>query len=336
MLTLLSVNTIFIILTLTDTFLSVNELPNNLDNSKNVTYIYIKNKQKTMGIFSDMFNVWATSRQNKKQNQWNKQQADIKYQRDQEMWNKANEYNSPGQQMLRYKQAGLNENLIYGQGSPGLTSNALPQYNAPEGEFKLPQVNTSAMPLLSQYQDIKNTIQQRDNLKAQEEYTRTQNNIGLISLADATAKYNANSPYYPELAKYGRNYAYNNANQKAYDSQVASNKATLSNYLMDNGWLANQKLQMNNDLAMKSSKLLSYNLDNAILEQKKSLGEWQTYWMNKSKGLTSNPLKSGLDILDSVGGLKNPFRKPEPKTTGTKSIRTDHLGRNTYVDTFKY
>lgn len=31
------------------------------------------------------------------------------------MWNKANEYNTPYQQMLRFQSAGLNPNLIYGQ-----------------------------------------------------------------------------------------------------------------------------------------------------------------------------------------------------------------------------
>lgn len=38
-----------------------------------------------------------------------------------EMWNKANEYNSPAAQMARMKQAGLNANLMYGSISPGNT-----------------------------------------------------------------------------------------------------------------------------------------------------------------------------------------------------------------------
>ena len=49
-----------------------------------------------------------------------------------EMWNKNNEYNSPQAQMQRFKDAGLNPNLIYSQGSAGLSSSP-PVKNAPEG-----------------------------------------------------------------------------------------------------------------------------------------------------------------------------------------------------------
>lgn len=43
-----------------------------------------------------------------------------KFQED--MWNKANAYNTPMKQMERFKQAGLNPHLIYGQGNAGNTS----------------------------------------------------------------------------------------------------------------------------------------------------------------------------------------------------------------------
>lgn len=59
------------------------------------------------------------------QNSWNKQ-----------MWNETNEYNSPTAQMARYQDAGLNPNLIYGQGTPGnagsLTSSTAGEYTAPK------------------------------------------------------------------------------------------------------------------------------------------------------------------------------------------------------------
>lgn len=49
-----------------------------------------------------------------------------------DMWNKNNEYNSPQAQMQRFKLAGLNPNLIYSQGSSGLSSSP-PVQNAPQG-----------------------------------------------------------------------------------------------------------------------------------------------------------------------------------------------------------
>lgn len=51
-----------------------------------------------------------------------------------EMWKMTNEYNSPQAQMQRFKDAGLNPNLIYGQGNNGNASSA-PQMvvpNAPD------------------------------------------------------------------------------------------------------------------------------------------------------------------------------------------------------------
>lgn len=64
----------------------------------------------------------------------NMKMAQYQYSKDLEMWNKANEYNSPAQQMARYQSAGLNPNLIYGSGtaSAGNTSTTLPKYQAPQ------------------------------------------------------------------------------------------------------------------------------------------------------------------------------------------------------------
>lgn len=47
-----------------------------------------------------------------------------------EMWNLQNEYNSPQAQMQRFAEAGLNPNLIYGQGTSGNSSSA-PQMVTP-------------------------------------------------------------------------------------------------------------------------------------------------------------------------------------------------------------
>lgn len=57
----------------------------------------------------------------KQQNQWNIEQ-----------WNRENEYNSPSAQMARYKSAGLNPDLIYGQ--PNLSA-ASPEMTAGDGSL---------------------------------------------------------------------------------------------------------------------------------------------------------------------------------------------------------
>lgn len=59
----------------------------------------------------------------------NKAEAELAYQRQLQMWEMNNAYNSPEAQMNRYKAAGLNPHLIYGQGSTGNTATNVPQYH---------------------------------------------------------------------------------------------------------------------------------------------------------------------------------------------------------------
>lgn len=79
-----------------------------------------------------MFNLGTTALQN----EYNKEQAALQNQYNIDMWNRQNEYNSPASQMNRLKEAGLNPNLMYGQGSTGNASSApsqvAPQKQAPE------------------------------------------------------------------------------------------------------------------------------------------------------------------------------------------------------------
>ena len=53
----------------------------------------------------------ANERMQQRQNQWNLEQ-----------WNRNNAYNSPAAQMQRFKAAGLNADLMYQQGTPGISS----------------------------------------------------------------------------------------------------------------------------------------------------------------------------------------------------------------------
>lgn len=91
------------------------------------------------------------------------------------MWNLQNEYNTPKAQMERYKEAGLNPNLIYGNGS--VSGNASPVPRSPvttvENPLKgLDLVNT-VMSAISAYNDIRVKDQTISNMKTQEEFTKT-------------------------------------------------------------------------------------------------------------------------------------------------------------------
>lgn len=95
----------------------------------------------------------------------NRSLAEYSYSKDLEMWNKANEYNSPTMQMQRLKEAGLNPNMIYGSGSAaGNTSGTLPRYNAPTMQYNYQPLQLPN--LLSMYQDFQVKQAQIDNIRA--------------------------------------------------------------------------------------------------------------------------------------------------------------------------
>lgn len=92
-------------------------------------------------------------------------------QSDIEMWHKANAYNSPIQQMQRLREAGLNPNLIYGNGATH-TAQQAPSAKVPEVQNELASMGQlNAVPILSMYQDMQVKNAQMDNLKKQMEYT---------------------------------------------------------------------------------------------------------------------------------------------------------------------
>jgi len=118
--------------------------------------------------------------------QANKAMAEYAYSKDLEMWNRSNEYNldrwheqniynSPTQQMERYKEAGLNPNLIYGTGTTSAGNTSLPstsqtaKYQAPRQEYNYKPHQVGMV--LGQFQDMEMKKAQIDNVK---ETTQTQ------------------------------------------------------------------------------------------------------------------------------------------------------------------
>lgn len=94
----------------------------------------------------------------------NRNMAEYAYSKDVEMWNRQNEYNSPEAQIERFKDAGLNPNLMYGQGSSG-NATSLPHYNAPTAEYNYKPAVDIPM-ALSMFQDMALKQAQTDNVRA--------------------------------------------------------------------------------------------------------------------------------------------------------------------------
>lgn len=66
----------------------------------------------------------------KKQFEYQRQLNQEAFQHDVDMWNRQNEYNTPTAQMQRLQAAGLNPNLVYGNGGATNTATGAPTYNA--------------------------------------------------------------------------------------------------------------------------------------------------------------------------------------------------------------
>ncbi len=81
-------------------------------------------------------------------------------------FNRLNEYNSPKAQMARFKEAGLNPNLIYGQMSnaPAVRSSSPSSYNPTAPQFDL---GSTANMAIGQYYDTQLKQAQLDNVKEQ-------------------------------------------------------------------------------------------------------------------------------------------------------------------------
>lgn len=155
-------------------------------------------------------------------NRANMELAQYQFDRNLEMWNKQNEYNTPANQMARYMEAGLNPNLIYSQGTPGIATNA-PEYKAPEirkftnfGDFGM----SSAMQAGLTMQQTQSNIELQKS-QADLNFAKEQTEIQKASLTGYQAlseliKYHGSVEDYPILRKLQK--------QSLVDLEAASEK----------------------------------------------------------------------------------------------------------------
>lgn len=110
---------------------------------------------------------------------YNQTLAEEEYNRNIEQWQRENEYNLPANQMLRYQQAGLNPNLIYGQSNLSVSSPTYrsPQYNAPNAPHINPQYYDGKLQPFNLLSDIFQLVNFKNMLdKGKAEATIAKNN----------------------------------------------------------------------------------------------------------------------------------------------------------------
>lgn len=82
-------------------------------------------------VGGQLYDTYQRHRDVKSEQKARKDEAELAYQRSVDMWHLQNAYNTPAQQMARFGAAGLNSQLIYGQGSAGQAGTP-PQYQPPQ------------------------------------------------------------------------------------------------------------------------------------------------------------------------------------------------------------
>lgn len=232
----------------------------------------------------------------KYQAQWQQQENEKAYQRSLKMWNLQNEYNSPTQQMARIRAAGLNPNLVYGNGVTGNSAGSTPQYEP--AKFNAPTMqayrgwNLGISDATSQYLAYRTAKAQVDNMEAQNGLIRQQTATEATRQANIAAS-TSRSEFDLNMAKELKDVSVSSAIADMNQKQAGSAQ----------GW------------TKANREVIQYELDKALFDNKIKLSN-QEY----------------LKALQSVRQLIqdndiNAFRNEMERVTGKGSFATDILRR---------
>ena len=215
------------------------------------------------------------SSQNFQKNMYDRQRADALAD-----WNRQNEYNSPIAQMTRYKEAGLNPNLIYGQ-----SNTASPVQQASTGHYKeeAPQFDLGSV--IGQFMDIMMADKKMDLMEKDITLRENQANNAYMQYSNIVAQ---NDKLTQEIALLRQKHGYLDAMNPLYK---------------DNLTLKNQGMTQENEafpqLLELKKKLMDSNLKTAVLDR---LYKEQAILESKSR-VEVNEFKKDL-ILEQIQQIK--------------------------------
>lgn len=232
----------------------------------------------------------------KYQAQWQQQENEKAYQRSLNMWNLQNEYNSPTQQMARIRAAGLNPNLVYGNGVAGNSSGSAPQYEP--AKFNAPTMqayrgwNLGISDAISQFLAYRTAKAQVDNMEAQNSLIRQQTATEATKQANIAAS-TSRSEFDLNMAKELKDVSVSSAIADMNLKQAGAAQ----------GW------------TKANREVIQYELDKALFDNKIKLSN-----------------EEYLKVLQSIRQLQqdndiNAFRNEMERVTGKGSFATDMLRR---------
>lgn len=119
-------------------------------------------------------NVIAQGNVNRRTRKWNEKMYERQRKDALADWNMQNQYNTPAAQMARYKEAGLNPNLIYGQSNE---SGVVRSTDAKSWNPQAPDVAAVATSAMDRYFNAQMKSAQINNLRAQNDNLIAQKNL---------------------------------------------------------------------------------------------------------------------------------------------------------------
>lgn len=238
----------------------------------------------------------------KYQAQWQQQENEKAYQRSLNMWNLQNEYNSPTQQMARIRAAGLNPNLVYGNGVAGNSAGSTPQYEP--AKFNAPTMqayrgwNLGISDAISQFLAYRTVKAQVDNMEAQNSLIRQQTATEATKQANIAAS-TSRSEFDLNMAKELKDVSVSSAiadmNQKQAGASQGWTKANreVIQYELDKA-LFDNKIKLNNEEYLKTLESVRQ------LQQDNNINAFR-YRMERLLGTGSNSLTMIRDLLLRLG-----------------------------------
>lgn len=117
----------------------------------------------------------STSNQNRKSREFSREMYDRQYADNLRFWNMQNEYNSPQNQVKRFEEAGLNKNLIAGQGNPG-NAGAVNTPDVQPAQFRTPEwgqgIKAGGLTYMNAMYDLEIKQAQAKQIEAQTQVTQ--------------------------------------------------------------------------------------------------------------------------------------------------------------------
>lgn len=117
------------------------------------------------GLTSNILGNENTKDNNQSNNAFIAEQNQLNRDWQTDMWNKQNEYNTPYAQMTRLKEAGLNPNLVYGNGSAVGNSTSMASLPSQGTKRNEPLQAPNFSQMLMQYTQLQKNAQEISNLK---------------------------------------------------------------------------------------------------------------------------------------------------------------------------